>query len=344
MCLYPIHIKNQKYLENNKNQGIIPELPIIGKDPAGLPIYDQRIKYVEVPCGQCKECREAKAREWSVRLYEEIKDWKFKYFVTFTFSPKGLREICHKYRIKECNAAAKFALRHCLERYRKDHKKSLRHWFVTELGHEGTERIHMHGLLFSNEPLEFNYIQDELDKGKWVEWKYWKYGYIFVGNFVNGQSVNYVVKYMQKVDEDHKDYKTCVLASPGIGSRFIQHLIDTGNYSYTYRPRQSKDYYTLPNGTKVKLPTYYKNKLYSEEEREQMWREFLDRQKISISGNTYSKEDLGELVHNVLGKAQEKSHEFGYGDRSREWRLKEYNVTARMLKEGYQMEENKENS
>lgn len=342
MCLYPIRIKNKKYVENDKNQGVIPELPVIGHDEIGLPIYDQRVTYVDVPCGRCKECCEKKAREWSVRLYEEIKDWEYKYFVTFTFSPKGLREICQKHGIHETtvNAAAKYALRHCLERYRKDFGHSLRHWFVTELGHQGTERIHMHGILFSNEPLQFTQVEEVQGKGNFVEWKYWKYGYIFVGNFVNGQSVNYITKYMNKIDEDHKDYKCLILASPGIGSRYVQHLIEKGDYSYTYRPRATKDYYRLPNGTKVALPKYYMNKWLNDEERELRWREIMDRNQTIIAGNVYSTRSgwSGELQNNITLKAQEMNKQFGFGDRSREWRLREYNVTDRMLKEGYKLE------
>lgn len=54
---------------------------------------------------------------------------------------------------------------------RKRTKKSIRHWLVTELGHEGTERIHLHGLIFTEEPEKI-----ETD---------WKYGYVHVGDYVN---------------------------------------------------------------------------------------------------------------------------------------------------------------
>ena len=47
---------------------------------------------------------------------------------------------------------------------RKRTKKSIRHWLVTELGHEGTERIHLHGIIFTEEP---EIIETD-----------WKYGYL----------------------------------------------------------------------------------------------------------------------------------------------------------------------
>ena len=35
-----------------------------------------------------------------------------------------------------------------LERVRKLTGKSVKHWFITELGHEKTERLHLHGIVW----------------------------------------------------------------------------------------------------------------------------------------------------------------------------------------------------
>ena len=69
-----------------------------------------------------------------------------------------------------------------LERIRKKTKKSVKHWFITELG-ENTGRIHLHGICWGNP----NLIKDN-----------WKYGFVFQGNMCNEKTVNYVVKYMLK--------------------------------------------------------------------------------------------------------------------------------------------------
>lgn len=333
MCLYPKRYTNKKYTITDKNGGDIPSLPIIGYDKDGCEIYDTRILNIEIPCGRCIECCKAKAREWQVRLHEEIKDWKYMYFVTFTFSPKGLREIMFKHGIQESNAAAAYALRRSLELYRKYNKKSYRHFFITELGHEGTERIHMHGIIFFNEPQEFEKKEKKGD-GYMCKWKYWRYGHIFVGDYVNEKSVNYVVKYMHKIDTDHKTFVGQILASPGIGKRFIEHLKESGDYSYTYRPKNTKDYYRLNNGSKVKLPKYYANKLYNEEERELKWREFLDTDAKTISGNTYyqKRTDI-QTMGRIEAKAQEINKCLDYGDDSKEWRKEPHNITKRMLQD-----------
>lgn len=334
MCLYPKRIINKKYVINDKNGGNIPELPIIGHDTEGAPIYDERVLYVNVPCGRCIQCCQKKAHEWQIRLNEELKEgWEYMYFVTFTFSPEGLREILFKHNIQESNAAAAFALRHSLERYRKDTKKSYRHWFITELGHEGTERIHMHGIIFMHEKQEFKIIERK-NNGIMADWKYWKYGHIFVGDYVNERSVNYVVKYMNKIDTDHKTFVGQILCSPGIGRRFIDHIRETGNYSYTYRPRNTRDFYRLNNGSRVKLPTYYKNKLLTDDEKELVWREFMDLDARNLAGVTYYHQEIDNATEErILGKEQEINKSLDYGDDTKEWRKQPHNITKRMLQD-----------
>ena len=64
MCLYPKIIKNRKYVKNKKNGGNVPT-------PT-----DPRVLMVPVGCGNCMECRKQKARQWQVRLSEEIRENK----------------------------------------------------------------------------------------------------------------------------------------------------------------------------------------------------------------------------------------------------------------------------
>ena len=61
MCYYSQLIKNPKYTPNKKNGGVVPYME------------DKRVAVVPIGCGECKECRKAKQREWQVRLKEDIK-------------------------------------------------------------------------------------------------------------------------------------------------------------------------------------------------------------------------------------------------------------------------------
>ena len=165
MCLYPKLILNRKYTPNNKNKGNVP-----------IP-SDIRALYVPVGYGKCMECLKQKAREWRVRLHEELRsDNRSVYFVTLSFSDESLNklqsEIDKEYTGYDLdNKTATLAVRRFLERWRKEFKTSVKHWLVTELGQNNTERIHIHGLIWSPDPGLIGRI--------------WKYGNTWIGDYVN---------------------------------------------------------------------------------------------------------------------------------------------------------------
>ena len=74
-------------------------------------------------------------------------------------------------------------------------------------GHEKTERLHLHGIVWG------------LGNGKKVT-DNWKYGITFTGYFVNEKTINYITKYMLKIDEKHPKFRGKVLCSARIKDRF----------------------------------------------------------------------------------------------------------------------------
>ena len=79
MCLYPSIIENPKYAKSNEKS---------------KRIRDYRLRWIQIPCGHCEECRSAKANEWRVRLMEEIKsNPKNIIFATLTFSEESLKKL-----------------------------------------------------------------------------------------------------------------------------------------------------------------------------------------------------------------------------------------------------------
>ena len=156
MCLYSRLVENPKYKKNKKNGGHPP------------PVYDERIRYIPIGCGQCMECRKKKQREWKVRLCEEILTATNGKFITLTFNEKSLQELrdeVSKYKWTKGkkitrnaeetltayeldNAVCARAIRLMTELYRKHHGKTIKHWLITELGHKNTERIHLHGIIW----------------------------------------------------------------------------------------------------------------------------------------------------------------------------------------------------
>lgn len=307
MCLYPRFIKNKKYLM----------VDIQGKTKE---LKDIRAKYVPVGCGNCIECRKQKANAWRIRLCEEIKIHKYAYFITLTFNNENLKKLCCECECKESNAVATIAVRRFLERWRKKYGHSLKHWLITELGHTGTERIHLHGIIFNETPITNEQLQEV-----------WKYGLSDTGKYCNIQTINYIVKYVTKIDNDHKGYKAIILSSAGLGANY---LTDTIKQIHRYRGKETKDYYTLNNGQKIAQPIYYRNKLYTPDQREELWLQRLDQHTRWVKGIKIRNIDTPngwETLTRTLKKQQEINESLGYGNAGEEWKEKDYNITVKML-------------
>lgn len=322
MCLYPKLIKNRKYQANKKNGGNVPPLPLYEYKP-GQYTEDRRVMAVPVGCGKCMECMKKKAREWQVRLLEEVRERKDGKFITFTFSNESIIEITkdihNKTGYELDNEIATKATRKFLERWRKKNKKSLRHWFVTELGQNGTENIHIHGIVWTN-------------KSNAEITETWKYGHTWIGDYVNEETVNYIVKYMYKTDIKHKEYKPKVLTSAGIGSGYINRLDSKRN---KYQAGKTKETYINRQGYKMALPIYYRNKLYTDQEKEKLWIEKIDEGIRYVDGNKVNVKNGNEKYFKLLDEARKKNKELGYGDDTTDWKRKEYEEQRRM----YNMEQ-----
>lgn len=312
MCLFPRFIKNPKYNSYKLKKGDVI-------------CDDFRKMYVPIGCGKCYECKRQKAQQWRIRLAEELKVHKHAYFCTLTFAPEELKKLAKENEcIEDSNAIATIALRRFLERYRKQNKHSIKHWFITELGHEETERIHMHGIIFDEE---------EWDNEKLF--KFWKYGKCDTGQYVNLRTINYVIKYMLKIDTKHKNFEPVVLCSAGLGENYV-HTWSAKN-KYKYIKGNTPEYYTLPNGAKVALPIYYRNKFYTEKERENMWTDRLDKAEIYVNGIKIQNVDTEKgqkTYYTTLATMQEWNNKIGYGNTSEEWKTLPYNITFKMLQKG----------
>lgn len=242
MCLYPKLVPNRHFQANKKNGGFIPEC------------RDERLRSVWAKCGWCIECRQQRAREWQVRLSIEIEKTSSARFMTMTYSPEALDKL-ERICPEGPNEVARHSVRLFLRRWNRKYGCTVKHWLVTELGHEGTERLHLHGFLWTDLPCS------EIEA-------IWSYGFVDTGEYVNQTSVTYCVKYVSKIDEKHPEYISKVFASPGLGSIWIK-TIDAQNNRFN--GINTKEYFRLPNGQKINLPQYFKRKLYTDEQREDLW-------------------------------------------------------------------------
>ena len=118
--------------------------------------------------------------------------------------------------------------------------------------------MHIHGIIWTNENFE------EVRKK-------WNYGFIFPreyeikNNFVNEKTINYIIKYVTKFDEKHPNYKPIICCSNGIGNNYIANPSE-----------KMQDKYRTNTGKWLTMPIYYRNKIYTESERERLNKEFKE--------------------------------------------------------------------
>lgn len=358
MCLYSTLIKNKRYTANGKNGGVIPA------------VVDKRTLYTPVGCGHCMECRRQKANEWRVRLLEDIKEHTNGKFVTLTFSTESLKKLVgyirdhadDPFEIPEGyaldNAICTVAMRLFLERWRKKYKKSLRHWIVSELGHQNTEHVHLHGIVWTDQELA------SLDK-------IWQYGFVWKGhlkgyhkgqpileNYVNAKTVNYITKYVTKIDLIHQKYKPVTLCSDGIGRNYVEEYSHTeywtqrdknGKWSLRSYKRYRKKYvgaykgnyyngedtnqtYRTSTGHKMGLPTYWRNKIYTDEEKEKLWIQQLDKGERFVLGKKVDIRNSEWPYYHAVKEAQKWNRELGYGgNEKKDWNRLTYEQMRRIL-------------
>ena len=100
-----------------------------------------------------------------------------------------------------------------------------------------------------------------------------------------------------------------------------------------YKKNETKEYYVDKEGIKNSLPKYYRNQLYSEEERELLWLEKLDKNErwvlgVRIDVSTYEGE---EEYYRALSDAQNKNKRLGYGSNEIDWERKKYEIDRRNM-------------
>lgn len=323
MCLYPKLIYNKRYTNTIKNGGNIP------------PIKDLRTLYVPVNCGRCIECRKQASRDWQVRLLEDIKDNRNGKFVTLTFSNEKYSEICHTIweKIPDLkgyeldNQVCRYAVKHFRERHRKKYGKSGRRWLVTELGHQGTENIHLHGIIWTD--LDLREIEE-----------LWSYGYVWKGkeeygkivNYVNEKTVGYITKYVSKQDLKHPNYKPIILTSPGIGANYVaEHKRDWKNNEF--RGKDTDETYKTRSGHKIKLPIYWRNKIYEEDEKEELWIAKLEKNIRWVRGEKYDVSKDYNQYWKAVDWHRRLNAELKYGSDWIDYDQKEYEEKLRELKQ-----------
>ena len=176
----------------------------------------------------------------------------------------------------------------------------------------------MHGIIWCKEGVEA--IRER-----------WGYGWIYPRhndetkiNYVNEKTVNYCIKYVTKIDKDHPNFKGKILCSDGIGKNYDKK-------EHVFKGEHTNTNYKLKNGSKVNLPIYYRNKFYSEEEREKLWLQTLDKNERWIMGEKVAADNYKE-IKKLQEFYRKLNKELGYGDGSKDHDQIAYEKKLRKLK------------
>jgi len=224
---------------------------------------------ITVPCGRCPECVKRKVSGWSFRLMQEERNSSSAYFVTLTYDTRHVPITRKGYM-----SLSKRDVQLFLKRLRKLHysktdinlaenkrhdnisnNNRITYYAVGEYG-STTRRPHYHCILF-------NTTREKIAKA-------WSLGEIHIGQ-VTGASVGYTLKYMskpskQKHHANDDRQPQFALMSKGLGKAYLTPQM----VQWHKNALIARMYVNLMEGKKASMPRYYKDKIYTEQERKRI--------------------------------------------------------------------------
>lgn len=208
------------------------------------------LETIAVPCGRCPACYKRRVSGWSFRLLQEEKISVSSHFITLTYDTKNVP--ITKNGFMQIN---KRDLQLFFKRLRKCNEEKIRYYAVGEYGGK-TNRPHYHIILFN---AKIETVQPA-----------WNLGEIHYGK-VEGASVGYCLKYMSKKSKIpmHKNddrQPEFGLMSKGLGKNYITDQMQKWHLQDPYQ----RMYVNLPGNQKISMPRYYKDKIYTEQQRKQI--------------------------------------------------------------------------
>lgn len=209
-------------------------------------------------CGKCPNCLKRRVDHWAFRISYHARFVKHIYFVTLTYetgidvTPNGLFTLTPDH------------FRNYMKRIRKDmgqnkntpENEKVKYIVTGEYGAK-RKRPHFHAIIL-NVPIE------QLQK-------HWQYGIVDIRPF-NLSRTAYVFKYTQKGNkrrklEHSRDDRVpeYVNFSQGLGQMWL-----TDKHIRYHKENIANPTITLPTGERISIPRYYKNKMFTDEERQRI--------------------------------------------------------------------------
>lgn len=236
--------------------------------------------YLPIPCGRCPNCRKRRVDDWVTRLVKEDERSLTSHFVTLTYSDR--------YLPKSENGIPTLKKEHLKEFFRvlrKKQKEKIRYYAVGEYGTE-KRRPHYHIILFNvldkkdiadswSELKSTETIRNELGQVIGTKSNRIQKGTVHIDS-VSQRAIGYCLKYIDKdkkvperlwrngklQDYDFDDrLKEFATMSKKLGDNYLTDEMIAWHQADVERN------YVVRNGRKYSLPTYYRNKIYSDEQK-----------------------------------------------------------------------------
>lgn len=213
------------------------------------------------PCSKCPDCIARRISAWSFRLQQEEKQSRSAHFITLTYATENLPFKNGQQTLQKTDIQKFF------KRLRKAHGKKhkpIKYYCAGEYGTR-THRPHYHVAIFN---ARIDLLQPA-----------WALGSIHYGR-VEPASIAYTLKYLSKSRQHKKPIgknPEFQLTSKGLGSNYLT----TAMIKWHKSDLKQKMYCTLPDNKKISMPRYYKDKIYTDEERKIISTHFQQQQQIA---------------------------------------------------------------
>jgi len=213
-------------------------------------------RWVPHQCGRCPPCKKRRVDGWVFRMLQEQRNHKNAHFITLTYDNEHLPISDNGYP-----TLVKKHFQDYMKRLRKlCYNSVLKYYACGEYGEERS-RPHYHAIIFGVE-------NDEMFFKAWSLASV-NFGTVHVGQ-VSGDSIAYVTGYINKQqkhsvrrnDDREKEFS---LMSKGLGANYI-----TPEVVKYHAADLSRNFLTKDGGVRIALPRFYRDRVYTEDERAEM--------------------------------------------------------------------------
>lgn len=204
-----------------------------------------------VPCGKCPECKAKRASAWSFRLAQELKRSTHAEFITLTYDERHVPYAGDRLTLRKADVQLFF------KRLRKRCPQSkIKYYTAGEYGGK-TWRPHYHVILFN--------VANPYDVDK-----AWQLGSTYHDE-VNENTIRYSLKYIDKPRrvpqyKDDPRQPEFGLMSKGLGLNYLTPQV----IAWHHADLTERMYIPLQDGITASMPRYFKEKIYTEAQREEI--------------------------------------------------------------------------